>query len=193
MLLGKNLGEKLAVFIATWGYSGFIPPIFFKGMAGTYGSFFSLPLVVGVLYLSKKTVDLGAPAWSPNILYVSSMICIYVLGILSVSSAEKVIGPRKDWHGKEKVRDQNQIVIDEVFGMLVTCYPIMLIPVDLFSPPGALLIFLGFVFFRFFDIVKVYPTKIFDRQHSAFGVMMDDWMAGIYASILLQISSLLIV
>jgi len=192
MLLGKNLTEKLAVFIATWGYSGFIPPIFFKGMAGTYGSFFSLPLVVGVLYLSKKTAGLGGPVWFSNV-YVLSMIYVYVLGVLTVSLTEKVIGPRKDWHGKEKVRDQNQIVIDEVFGMLVTCYPIMLMSVDLFSPPGALLIFLGFVFFRFFDIVKVYPTKIFDRQHSAFGVMMDDWMAGIYASILLQISSLLIV
>lgn len=192
MLLGKNLTEKLAVFIATWGYSGFIPPVFFRGMAGTYGSFFSLPLVIGVLYLSKKTAGLGGPDWFSNV-YVLSMIYVYVLGMLTVSLAEKVIGPRKDWHGKEKVRDQNQIVIDEVFGMLVTCYPIMLIPVELFSASGALLIFLGFLFFRFFDIVKVYPTKIFDRQHSAFGVMMDDWMAGIYASVLLHIVSLFIV
>ncbi|HPI97031.1 MAG TPA: phosphatidylglycerophosphatase A, partial [Gammaproteobacteria bacterium] len=47
-------------------------------------------------------------------------------------------------------------------------------------------VLVGFVLFRFFDIVKPYPIKMLDSKVSGgFGVMIDDVVAGIYAMILL--------
>ncbi len=164
---------KLAVFIATWFYSGLIPPFSLKGMAGTYGSFFSIPLVFGALWMANNI-------WSG--IYLAIFMTIYFLGLKFVPKAEIELGPRADWHGKIKSRDQNQIVIDETWGMLTTFYP--------FVPhhqPIWLVLLVGFILFRIFDIIKIPPTGYFDRKKSAAGVMMDDFVAGIYALICMQI------
>ena len=42
---------------------------------------------------------------------------------------------------------------------------------------------LAFVTFRIFDIYKPWPIKIFDQRHDAYGVMMDDVIAGFFASV----------
>lgn len=160
--------KKIAVLIATWFYAGLIPPVIFRGMAGTYGSFFSIPFVWAVLYLSP---------W----LYFVVLCLIYNVGIWSVPITEHILGPRTDWKGKTKTRDQNQIVIDETFGMLVTCA--FLSPTH---PSICLLLLVGFGFFRLFDIIKPWPTKYFDRMETEDGVMLDDLVAGVYALICLQ-------
>ncbi|HPI97077.1 MAG TPA: phosphatidylglycerophosphatase A, partial [Gammaproteobacteria bacterium] len=50
-------------------------------------------------------------------------------------------------------------------------------------------VLVGFVLFRFFDIVKPYPIKLLDSKVSGgFGVMIDDVVAGVYAMILLFIA-----
>jgi phosphatidylglycerophosphatase A len=43
---------------------------------------------------------------------------------------------------------------------------------------------IGFVIFRFFDIIKLQPAKYFDDLKNGYGVMMDDISAGLYAGIL---------
>jgi len=168
------LKKKLAVIIATWFYSGLIPPIILKGMAGTYGSFFSIPFVWAVLYLTNYS--------SPGVYFVVLWL-MYFVGIWSVPIAEHALGPRTDWKGKIKTRDQNQIVIDEMVGMLFTCA--FLSPTH---PSIWLLLLIGFGFFRLFDITKPWPTKYFDRMETPEGVMQDDVIAGIYAYICLQIT-----
>ena len=45
----------------------------------------------------------------------------------------------------------------------------------------------GFVLFRLFDIVKPPPARQLERVKGAWGVLLDDVMAGIYAHIALQI------
>jgi phosphatidylglycerophosphatase A len=40
---------------------------------------------------------------------------------------------------------------------------------------------LSFIFFRLFDITKFFPVSYFDNIENAFGVMMDDIMAGVLA------------
>ena len=163
--------NKIAFLTATWFGSGLIPPIIVNGMAGTYGSFFSIPLCYAAL-LAGKHIPL---------LYGGIMILIFLVGLWSVPKAETLLGPRTDWKGKTRTQDQNQIVIDETLGMLVTCYPL------LYFPAGSTLLRLlaAFILFRVFDIIKVPPTKVFDRMHDAFGVMFDDVIAGTYASIIL--------
>lgn len=173
--------NKIALFFATWFYTGLIPPPkFMKGMAGTYGSFFTIPLCYMLLLpVSEipRRCDIG--------IYWSTMLFIFCLGWWCVPIAEKLLAAKPDWKGKIKTHDQNQIVIDEVLGMLVTCYPLMFLGVNHLW----LVVLIGFGLFRFFDIVKVFPTKYFDNMQNAFGVMLDDFMAGVYsANVLLLIA-----
>jgi len=164
--------NKLAFILATWFGSGLIPPIILKGMAGTYGSLFSLPLVWAALWLSANVSPL---------VYIGIILMIYLLGLWSVPITEIVLGPKMDWKGKIKSHDQNQIVIDETLGMLMTCCALS------FNNPYLIMhLLLGFIYFRIFDIIKVPPTKFFDKLKTANGVMLDDAMAGIYAFIALK-------
>lgn len=167
--------NKLAVVIATWFYTGLIPPILLKGMAGTYGSLFSIPFVWAVLWLSGNI-----SSW----IYIVFVFAVYFVGIWSVPIAERTLGEQTDWKGKTKTRDQNQIVIDETLGMLVTYFSL-----SLSNHFSIWQLIIGFGFFRLFDIIKLWPTKYFDRMKTADGVMLDDVMAGIYALICLQITT----
>ena len=77
--------------------------------------------------------------------------------------------------------DPGEVVIDEVCGVFITCLPLVL-----YSGPIALEDYgMAFALFRLFDILKPWPIRIFDRKHSAFGVMMDDVVAGILAALIL--------
>ena len=170
---GDRMRNKIAMLIATWFYSGLIPPIILKGMAGTYGSFFSIPLC----YLLLKTEQ---GVW---LSYEAVTILILLLGLWCVPKAEILLGAKTDWKNKTKTHDQNQIVIDETFGMLITCYPLTLINFN-----SCCLVFgIAFALFRFFDIIKVPPAKYFDKMENALGVMFDDLVAGIYSAIVLSI------
>lgn len=74
-------------------------------------------------------------------------------------------------------KDDPRIVIDEVAGFLWTMF--------LVSPTVRHLL-LGFVFFRFFDVVKIFPARLCqDRLPGGWGVVLDDVVAGIYANLLL--------
>ena len=43
-----------------------------------------------------------------------------------------------------------------------------------------------FILFRFFDILKIFPANIVDKKlKTAFGVIFDDLIAGIYTIIIL--------
>lgn len=76
--------------------------------------------------------------------------------------------------------DDGRIVIDELVGYLAA---VAFLP---FSWPAALL---GFVFFRIFDVVKLFPASWFDRRmKNGIGVVLDDVAAGIYAAIALRIA-----
>lgn len=164
--------------IATWFFSGLIPPIILKGMAGTYGSLCSLPLC----YLALWVTD------GSTLYYSGIVVAVFIIGCWSIPDTEEWLGPVRDWKGKVKEHDQNQIVVDEVLGMLVACFPMIFV-----SPHRLwLALTLAFVLFRFFDIVKVPPTRFFDRMSNAYGVMLDDVVAGIYSAILLWLAVIFI-
>ncbi|WP_041834788.1 phosphatidylglycerophosphatase A family protein [Actinobacillus succinogenes] len=47
----------------------------------------------------------------------------------------------------------------------------------------------AFAVFRFFDILKPYPIKIFDQKlENGFGIMIDDVLAAVYAVIVLRLA-----
>lgn len=77
-----------------------------------------------------------------------------------------------------QVHDHGAIVWDEVAGLLITLIAV---------PAGWQWIVIGFVLFRFFDILKPWPIKWLDAKvHGGFGIMIDDVLAGIFALICLQ-------
>ena len=145
-------------------YIGHIPVA-----SGTFGS------LAGLLFFFIP--------WFNNYLTVGgATVVFFVLGVITSQNMIKRYG-----------HDPSVVVMDEVVGMWVTML-FVLPALNIVDMPVKLIIFgVGFLTFRFFDIVKVWPTKYFDRMNSGYGIMMDDVMAGIYAGLItLLISNLLI-
>ena len=84
-------------------------------------------------------------------------------------------------------KDQKAIVIDELAGMwvaLLICSPLIesnYIKDDVY---GYVNVFIVFLAFRFFDILKPFPISYFDKNlKNGFGIVFDDLIAGIFAGI----------
>lgn len=78
------------------------------------------------------------------------------------------------------VHDHGAIVWDEVVGLMITMIA---------APAGFVWLVLGFVLFRFFDIIKPWPIRWLDAKvHGGFGIMIDDVLAGIFALIGVQLA-----
>ena len=100
----------------------------------------------------------------------------------------------------DKVSDPKEIVIDEFCGQSIPLFFYFLIAkfqwitkrgqvdYDSFLENPELWIFLSFILFRIFDIFKPYPINIIDKKvKNGLGVMLDDIVAGIYATIIVII------
>jgi phosphatidylglycerophosphatase A len=92
---------------------------------------------------------------------------IILIGIWSSSKVEIVWG-----------KDHNRVVIDEIAGMCITL---------LFVPFSISYIIIGFLVFRFFDILKPLYIRRLESLKGGWGVMGDDVLAGIYSNLILQI------
>ncbi len=69
--------------------------------------------------------------------------------------------------------DAGWIVVDEIAGQMIA-----MLALPYFTVAGAVL---AFALFRLFDITKLGPVGVLDRRHDAWGVMGDDWVAGLFA------------
>ena len=118
---------------------------------GTWGSLAALPLAWLLLAL-------GGP-W----LLLIAVALVFVLGLWASDRYMKAVG----------LHDPGAIVIDEVAGQWLT---LAIAPLD----PLAFLV--GFVLFRIADVFKPWPASWLDRRvGGAFGVMIDDVAAAVYA------------
>lgn len=105
-------------------------------------------------------------SWSWGFWLGFTLVFIF-LSVLLTHFAESFLGSH----------DHSSIVIDEVAGYLVTVLGFS------FSWTTAVL---GFVLFRIFDILKPPPVRQIDRGlGGAWGVVLDDVAAGIYAHLTL--------
>jgi phosphatidylglycerophosphatase A len=75
--------------------------------------------------------------------------------------------------------DSPRVVIDEIAGM---CISLLFLPVTLAT------VLVGFVLFRFFDIVKPLYIRRAESIPGGWGVMADDLLAGLYANVILQVA-----
>lgn len=131
----------------------------FKPAPGTWGSFAAIPF--GVL-LFKVFGFLGL---------IAGIILVTIVGVWASREFDAAMGGH----------DNKMIVIDEVAGQWIALIPAGV----LFGMhPGA--VFVAFILFRAFDILKPWPIGAIDKKvEGAWGVMGDDLVAGIMAAAVL--------
>jgi phosphatidylglycerophosphatase A len=101
-------------------------------------------------------------------LEAATILVLFVAGLWATTTAEQVLG------GK----DPGPAVVDEVVGMMMTLA---------FMPLSLTGIAIGFVFFRFFDVVKPFPAARLERWPGGWGVMLDDAVAGLYGQVAMRL------
>lgn len=148
----------MSKLIATFFFVGLLRPA-----PGTWGSLAALPAAWVVIQ------------WAGYLGLIVATLLVFLAGL---------------WATMEQTRDSDdhdpsEIVIDEVAGQWIALVPVaygaqmMSLP-TLNLWPGWIA---AFVFFRFFDIRKPWLVGLADRRNDAFGVMLDDVIAGVYAAI----------
>ncbi|MDO6763039.1 phosphatidylglycerophosphatase A [Agarivorans sp. 1_MG-2023] len=102
-------------------------------------------------------------------LYITLVVLSFIFGVWCCQKASDAMG----------VHDHGGIVWDEFVGYWITMFMVPLSPLN---------VLLGFVLFRFFDVLKPWPIKVLDKKvHGGFGIMIDDVLAGVFAAICLQV------
>ena len=134
---------------------------------GTWGSL-PLAVVFGVL------LCLGVPAF---------VICLVMAGFVILGSVSCIVFAPAAIEATGK-KDPGEVVADELAGQAVT-----FLAAGFFAAEsnGAVLAMVGFLAFRFFDILKPPPCRRLEKLPAGFGILADDLMAGVYAAIVLQI------
>jgi phosphatidylglycerophosphatase A len=101
--------------------------------------------------------------------YLTVTILVSVVGIWICGKTAEDMG----------VHDESSIVWDEVAGMLITMLAV---------PLSWQTLLVGFLLFRFFDILKPWPISYLDKHvHGGFGIMIDDVLAGLFALCILHL------
>jgi phosphatidylglycerophosphatase A len=89
-----------------------------------------------------------------------------------------------------KKKDPSEVILDEFVAMpLVFLFNHNL---HLGQTKGFLLVILGFLLFRLFDITKPFGIKALEKLPGGFGIVLDDVMAAFYANIILQVIAFLV-
>lgn len=74
-------------------------------------------------------------------------------------------------------KDPSWIVADEVLGMVIALFLV---------PTRVSFLVLGFILFRFFDSMKVFPINRLEKLKGVWGIFLDDVGAGVYTNIILH-------
>src|SRR6056297_334661 len=133
---------------------------------GTWGSLATLPIVFLI-------------GWSAGI-YAIALLFIFscVLSLWCAPAAEEKFG-----------KDPSQFILDELAGQ-----SIVFLLTDFSAPPLQIITVLlsGFILFRVFDIMKPLGINALQKLPGKFGILADDILAGIYALVLLELGTTLI-
>lgn len=135
---------------------------FLPNAPGTWGSFVTLPAVYTVAYFF--------PVFGIPIFFLTSC----VLSMLCAEEAQKKYGD-----------DPSQFVLDECAGQSLVFIAASFTFV--FAEDGLTLL-IGFLFFRFFDILKPLGIDKLQKLPGEIGILADDLLAGVYALICLHLS-----
>jgi phosphatidylglycerophosphatase A len=131
---------------------------------GTWGS------AAGLLWWALVVRLAHAKGWHHEFIFDALVV---LLAIVCCGVAAFMIGKK----------DPSEVILDEFAAMPL---------VFLFNPyvyggkSSLLLILLGFLLFRLFDIMKPFGIKALEKLPGGFGIVLDDVMAAVYANLLLH-------
>lgn len=156
---------NLPRLLATWFGFGLSPKA-----PGTAGSLAALPFAwVIQAYVGSAGLFVAA-------------IAVFFLGWWASASYLRASADQAD-------NDPKEVVIDEVAGQWLLLAALT-IPS---GPPSWFSYLIGFLLFRFFDIVKPWPVSLADRKvKGALGIMLDDIVAALYPLVLAMIAGFLL-
>jgi phosphatidylglycerophosphatase A len=213
---GARQKPRLAFAIATALGVGYAPiaPGTFGSLVGVFTAmltslFFLRPQSAGDLFSRQRLVDRtlidhhflvpGADIHDAALVVPVTCAILLVLflsfvGVWSAGRAATLTG----------IVDPQFVVIDEVAGQHITLI-LPLIPVAMpnlsahmdlstYAIYAALsllnwkYLLAGFVLFRLFDIWKPVPIRHLEKLPGGWGIMADDWLAGVYAAIILKVA-----
>ena len=141
-------------------YSGYIKVL----PSGTFGSFISILILFPLIEFNIISLEL----------FILGFIVIFLLSLYFI----------KKFSLKNKSHDSKIIVIDEFLGI----YLILIFYDQIQIINTYITFFFIFILFRFFDIVKIFPANIIDRNlNNALGVILDDLVAALYTIFTLYI------
>ena len=127
---------------------------------GTWGTLAAVPVYLLLLFVLPA-------GFYP---YLIVLVASFILGVYLCGKTAHDVG----------VHDHGAIVWDEFVGLWITMT---------FIPFTWVNLLIGFVLFRFFDIIKPWPIKLLDKHvHGGFGIMIDDVLAGLFAWAILYFS-----
>ena len=133
---------------------------YIKWIPGTIGSLISLFIII---YLKKI---------SNNLEFVIIFFCLLFLAIKFIEIYSNSINQH----------DAKEVIIDEFLGI----YLIIIFSNHYNSFNEIINLFLIFILFRIFDILKPFPINWIDKNmKNSYGIILDDIMAGIYTIIIL--------
>ncbi len=158
---------------------------------GTIGSMIAFPLyfILAFLFISAKggVASLASPDLTNSLL-------VFFTGLFFVGA-----WAAEQYSLQAGKKDPKEIIIDEVVGQSLTiCIIIFFLPyigmdylkkfIDIgISEPNFVYLNLlsAFILFRLFDIIKPWPINYIDKTYkSGLGVMLDDAVAAVFASIM---------
>jgi phosphatidylglycerophosphatase A len=172
---------RFALFVATAAGLGYIPLA-----PGTWGSL----AAVGITYLSGKLWGLlwirmffprlggNANVNEPWMFFGGFALDSRVVPLTFLAIGIAVLGVWASGRASQFARndDPQFVVIDEVSGQLLAF-------VLALAPANWKYLLLGFILFRVFDIWKPFPARQAESLPGGWGIMTDDWVAGIYAAL----------
>ncbi|NBX85607.1 MAG: phosphatidylglycerophosphatase A [Gammaproteobacteria bacterium] len=100
-------------------------------------------------------------SYTPLYVYSLATLLLFILGAIASDQISREIG----------IHDFGGVNIDEVVGFLLVMLPF---------PCNWQYLFVGFILFRIFDILKPFPIGWVDKHiHGGFGMMFDDVIASL--------------
>jgi len=205
-VIAADAPAKFSYAIATALGSGYLKP-----GPGTWGSLVGLIVAMvshpfswflvfdrALIFGTGKDAPLLSGPLGMLVLLVPSVAVWLLLAYLGVRTSGQVAA----FTGS---KDPQFVVIDEVSGVhlaLILGLAPLTAPATFLNPVEAQIFALytgmsllnwkyllaGFVLFRLFDISKPFPCRRLEKLPGGWGIMADDWMAGVYAAICLRVA-----
>jgi phosphatidylglycerophosphatase A len=191
-VIQASLGKKpsFALAIASCFGLGYLPkaPGIWGSLAGVFLSWILLRLWPHIGFWSSEYTGVRTPFAVP------AGAAVLLIAVLGVWASTRVAADAE-------LEDPQFVVIDEVSGQMIALLFGIVTTVryvdgmsnfyrgfwwhgDVRWTP----LLLGFILFRVFDIWKPWPILRLEKLPGGWGIMADNWMAGIYAAILLRLA-----